>query len=240
MRYKTRRQYKSKKRYGNRRIARRAYKPKLTYRNSARVGAFPPHYNAVLRYAYNTELTTADRGDGTYINNNAMQINGLYDFDYSNVWGNGQPPGFDELSALYSRYRVVAVQVKLTIVNKNANVPVRYINWPSKTSVSSLATADGVELATQPGAGKLHTISSSGGPNKLVIKRYLPIYKAMGTMKRTVLGNDDYSANTTANPGEICYLWHSFSSGDTAAQVDVTLEMKFYTRFERLKLYTDV
>lgn len=228
-----------KKPYSRSRKVRRTRKPRLTYRNAARFGAFPPHYNAVLRYAYNSEITTADRGDGIFVNNSAMLMNSLYDPDYSNIFGNRQPPGFDELAALYGRYRVLAVKVKMTIVNKNANVPARYINWPAKNLLGSLATVNGVDLVTQPYASKLYTISSSGGRNKIVVSRYIPIYRAMGTLKATVLGNDDYSASINASPGETCYLWQSFSSGDTAVQLDCTLEVKFYTRFERLKLFTD-
>lgn len=235
-----RRKYPTKK-YAKRKPSKKTYRRRRRrYTNKSTKGAFPQHYNAILPYCYNTQVTTALVSGNDYVNGSAILLNGLYDTDYSNIWGNRQPPGFDELAALYGRYRVLAAKVKMTIVNKNSNAPVRFIMYPNKNnSLSALTTTPCRELALQPGSSKLITISNSDSSNKYVTSRYFTIAKSMGTLKQTVIGNDDYSAATNANPGELSYLWLVFDSNGVACTLDVTIEIKFYTRWERLRIDLD-
>lgn len=89
---------------------------------------------------YTTPLTLS----GSAITGYVFRANSLYDPDYTSV--GGQPYMYDQLAAIYNRYRVYSMSFKLDIVNTTVDFPVFFSHSAdnvtgSFTTITSAATA---------------------------------------------------------------------------------------------------
>lgn len=220
-----------------RRYAVRARRP-LRRRNNVRAlfgrpvpmannGAFPMVRNCKLVYGVDIPLTT------TTFTGYRLRLGSLYDPDLT---GTGhQPRGFDELAAIYSRYRVYGCAVKITSVISSGVAGTAYLcvqPYPLNSTSNPSSFLEAQEIVNS----RIIPISDS---RKNVFKAYYPSHVALGVTKREFMNNDDYSAAVTTNPVNCGVLHIALASPNqtTTCTATINVIMTFYCQFsERGKL----
>jgi hypothetical protein len=154
-----------------------------------------------------------------------FRANSCYDPDYTGV--GTQPTGFDELSALYTYYRVHAITATAIARSENetATIPLNHA-WVFKSGTSSTSLVDSIGNPFSK-VGAVPT-SSGGFVGKLVTK--LKIRDFFGVDQK-VYASDDYAALVSANPLKPCYL-HYISQDTTEDGSALASNVLFYLDFE--------
>ncbi len=139
-----------------------------------------------------------------------------------------QPNGFDEWSALYTRYRVHASKIKLMLVNNQA-AGVLFSLQPS----DSPSTSGNLSAASGNPYNVTKILGCAQGMDRTVINNYITTKAMRG---ENISQEDDYSAPTTANPARQ-WFWLMINNGTSGNDVDVSvfLEITYYTEFFRRK-----
>lgn len=152
------------------------------------------------------------------------RLNSCFDCDQSGV--GGQPMGYDQWKALYSVYRVVAVEVEVQAVGNGTNAN-------GLLSVAPTDTAGGFLSAEEIG-GLRHAKAAAFSPTQVAKVRALwRIGSLMGRSDETILADPNCSAAVTSNPTSQFYLTIGIESGNAAAgQAMVWTKITYYTRFE--------
>lgn len=152
------------------------------------------------------------------------RLNSCFDCDQSGV--GGQPMGFDQWKALYSVYRVVAVEVEVQAVGNGAAANGLLAVAPTDTN--------GGFLSAEEIAGLRHARGASFSPTQVGKVRALwRIGALLGRSDQTILADPNCSAAVTANPVTQFYLTIGIESGNAAAgQAMVWTKITYYVRFE--------
>lgn len=193
---------------------------------------FPSAYNCKLRYVDTYDLTT----DGvTSLSQYAWKLNSLYDPDSTST--GFQPTYFDQLTEIYQRYRVYAVQYKCTIFNKSSNEPI-FFNLIETNAAS--VSQDPASTSMNTLAGKMYMISSEGSNNVKTITRYAPINRVTGATKSAVRNLANYEGatgnfGTGSDPSELAYLILNVDSITPGVNFIVKMEITFYSTFSQVK-----
>lgn len=162
----------------------------------------------------------------TAMNYYKWSVNSLYDPDYS---GTGhQPRGFDQLSALYSEYRVHAVKFNVVIVSRSSATVPFYggIYWHGGT-VNPPTTKNGVCESNT-------AICKHGTSEKPIrISKYFKIAEIFGRSDATVRGDRDFSAGVGADPTIQAIVSVFGQAEDEATSIDLTFNVtiEFYCEF---------
>jgi len=166
--------------------ARRA--PRSTVNVNRSLQPIPQRYICKLKYAEDVYTTAT----GAY----AMNLNSLYD---PNRTGTGhQPYGFDQLAALYNRYRVIACGWRLTAPSSVGTVQLGSL---PANEVLTLATF--AELKENPRAR--YAVQHVGGNVQIVSgKCYIP--SLFGRSKAQYMADDRYQATVATDPAELAIL----------------------------------
>lgn len=245
--------YKHKKKTSTRRrptTRKRTYKKKASsyrksYRSLARNGMasligrspFPSVMNTKVIYAQSFSLSCSTLATTGAIQN--FSLNGLYDPDVS---GTGhQPYAFDQLMAIYARYKVHGCKIQMTVYDPTEDGMTliwRILN-PGTLSESMATTA--VDYATErPGVGKL--IINNSGNQKVYRSFYIDIGQAAGLTKLQFKADpDNYTGSSSGNPGSGVYLQFAAANTRTGASatVGVRIQATYYATFyERITLPT--
>lgn len=172
---------------------------------------FPRTLAVKLRYSEVDDLTAAIGAADTWV----LRCNSLFDPDFTNV--GHQPYYFDELSALYKRYRVNAIGWRAEFTNLSATVPayVGYTYSNDSNSVTSLSTL------CEAGDGLFRTlnVAGAGSGSSTVMKGYAKIKDLVGQN----IDQSDMQANTTADPALSHFLKFCAQDATTGAgTVDVS------------------
>lgn len=133
-----------------------------------------------------------------------IRANSIFDPDYSNYGGNGQPLAHDQLATLYNMYRVHACSAKLTFSNESG-VSTRICLVPTTAATQFTAMLDACE---QPYAKTRAVAPYTGGPALSSVKGK--------QMSKIMLGgdlDDDEEAAFGASPINEWY-WHCIVSTD--------------------------
>lgn len=176
---------------------RRAKPAKKTYKKRSRyslntsamtVGGFPQRMRVKLVY-------THQYGDTATIGYDIRQynLNSLYDPDRS---GTGhQPMHYDQLTAIYNRYRVLSAKVTISYSLCGANGAIcAVLGSNSDTSITNYN-----ELLEQPIVSS-KTLAYLGDP--VVIVKKFSLAKLSGATRTEYKGSDRYEALTNASPTE--------------------------------------
>lgn len=168
--------------------------------------AFPDRYDCVLKYCTNSSTSAVPSWS-----DNVWNVNSLYDPDSS---GTGhQPRFFDQLAAIYGRYRVVRAHFHLTLRQRAAHGIMANL-IPANTS--ALFTSALSQELTRAGETR---ITSSNAPPLLIRKTILPNAIA-GVSLETYLADDRFAAQVTASPAEVICAHQFVQSLDGTTSID--------------------
>lgn len=183
------------RRYKPRRAARKgkARRGKRTGRKTVVVNRAitPVPQRFLTQHKYSTTFTL-----GSLQNIYRMNLNSLYDPDQT---GTGhQPYGFDQMAALFNRYRVYGVSYQ--VQGYQFNNPIRFgcVATNDSASPSNLATL--VELPRSKTA-----IQINGG-STAKITGYVNLPSLTGRTKAQYMADDRYQAQNNTNPQEALIL----------------------------------
>lgn len=156
------------------------------------------------------------------LNNYAFNSNGLYDPDQT---GTGhQPLGYDQLSAMYSRYRVFKVSWKVVFGNVATN------GAAVRCAVSHV---NGSTIPVRPACfelayGKQGVVGPYGNPLKL--QGSFDLTKLNSDPAKYLI-DDRYAATVTSNPAEVMYiLLSAYPNVSSTCRVSVSFvyHVEFY------------
>jgi hypothetical protein len=150
------------------------------------------------------------------------RLNSLFDPDQTGV--GGQPDGFDQLKALYGRYRVIAVDVEVQCAGQSANGLLAIA--PSDTAGGFLSAEEIAGLRYAKAAAFTAT------QNAKVAARY-HIGKLLGYSDEAMLGNSNVEAAISGNPSFQQYLIVAVEGGTSSTQTqNIWVKLTYYARME--------
>lgn len=177
-------------------------------------------------YSQYVGLAESASGVGAF---HSFRLSDLFDPDLT---GTGQqPPAFDQLSALYTRFRVLAVSIDLSFNNRSGTTGCCVGFFPS--SNSSLPAA-AVSWPAQP-MGK-HQLLSSGvaGPSICRLTARLPIHVVLGMTSKEYLTDLDFSGTPNSSPIRTPYLHvYCFWQSGIVAVVDFLINMRYVVEWSQ-------
>lgn len=182
----------------------------------------PTAVRVPLSFTRRTSMTTAGGSTATQV----FTGNGLFDPDVTGV--GGQPLGYDQWSAFYSRYRCLASSIEVNAttpdITTNDQGIISLVVVPS--TLSSVFTD--IDAAASSPYGKLRIVNGlSGGAGPFrPISSLMETDVIMGVPKAAVLSDDTLQSVTTSNPANPWY-WHIVGQNtDGAAGVVIQLTVK--------------
>ncbi len=192
-------------------------KPKAT-RNSAtnmsgastnNVIAFPRQFNALdpfptqlrRQFTYCT-IVTLTSGNGLLGTQQAFRLNSLYDPDYTGA--GHQPYGFDQMSGLYSKYRVDKVKFELLFTTPGAANDMLCVATVAP-GTSSFLTGAALD-AVQERPDGLWGVCSSSGDRRCALRGAFDLNVVCGVSRAKYEAEDNYSAGVGANPSQDALL----------------------------------
>lgn len=176
-----------------------------------------------LRYSETIARTGLAAYDYVY------NLNGLFD---PNQTGTGhQPKGFDQLAALYQRYRVFATRYKVIFSPNVSSIPVHCIVAPTN---SLTAYVDASDIIEAPFSKNRVSIVYADPPT---ISGFVDLATLNGKSRTAYAADDTTQALVTANPSEQLAL-HVFSEsvdGSTTITTYFTILLEFDVEFSDAK-----
>lgn len=194
-----------------------------------RMDPFPPNYHCTLRYSDAKTLSTGSAVFGTEFQ---YRLNSLYDPDYTSA--GHQPYGYDQMAALYNKYRVKAVRYTLTFTTPGAanDIKCGVVFRPNTTAGIS---SGNVWIVDEDPAGITADLSSSGD-RRAVITGRIEMSKIFGISKTKLMAEDNYSAAVTSNPTNVVYMtfaticYDGTNAVSSSCNVALDFECTFYDR----------
>lgn len=192
------------------------------------ISPFPPTYNARLKYTQSNILTGGTAGVmGT---EQVFRLSSLYDPDFT---GTGhQPYGFDQLAALYKKYMVSDVLVKVTFMNPGVNGVACAATIQSSQDALAL-TGYSPEAVGERSNVWIRPLNATGD-QIVTFQQKVPLNVLEGLTRPQYLADtDNYGANVGSNPT----LWTTLRVADgsfvnaSASAVTVFVELTFDCRF---------
>jgi len=186
------------------------------------VSPIPSRYPAVLGYYGIGTINAAS----SLVGSAGYRANGMFDPDFS---GTGiQPTYYDQMGALYSKYRVYRATVTVNLSNETEETTSVFV-FPS------MANSPGTSLAamsTNRYSKSLTLGPKSGGSG---VKQYVTTYdiaKVWGVDQRTLRSEDDFGALISGNPNNVVYIWIGGRCiGTTATVIRYTIKINFHCDF---------
>jgi len=203
-------------------------KPKTSMKNRGLV----PHYSFSKYYCADEQFVTFRYAGGTNVNATAnyylyqFRGNSPYDPDYTST--GAQPPGFDEWSAMYNRYRVYEYTFVLKVTSLTANAAVRACLW-SVPGGSGAAPVLPTYDAAAGNRASLHGASNTGGPS-LTLTQTMPVYKLWGSAAQAVNADDAFEAAISTNPTRVCWINCIFATSAATGNFAFDWELRMKTR----------
>lgn len=188
---------------------RRAPQPSLVPRP-----LLPPRQTINMTYTDIRALTESVVATGAYY---SYKLNDLFDPDFTGT-GN-QPVGYDQISNIYNRFRVLSVMIDVTyLTTANAAVVGFYPAFQSVLPASAFA------WGCQPYARE--SMVNAGGPAVRLTQR-VNLWDVFKVTKREYLTDADYTHLATSSPARNAYL-HVFLRGfGTLAAPTVPISLRF-------------
>lgn len=151
-----------------------------------------------------------------------MNLNSVYDPNRTGI--GHQPYGFDQLSAIYNRYRVIACSY--VVHAYNGTTPIRFGVLPSNEIP---AIGDMNEVCENPRSR--FAIQLPNGSTQAV-KGSVSIPALMGRTKAQYMADDRFQAAVTANPAELALLnIYAQSLANVNVDVNVTVTLQYTVEF---------
>jgi hypothetical protein len=181
-----------------------------------------PRKFITLKYVENYQITLLT----TVGDQQRMRLNSV--FDPNDTGGGHQPYGFDQLAALYNRYRVWKAKWRVTFSPSSASYPALVI--PTNGAITAITTAATWQAAAEKPYAKSWIQGASGKSQRLSGSIY--INKLTGISSQEYRADDRTGALTSADPGEIVYLYLGIVNPNAnTIIVNFIIEMEFDTEF---------
>lgn len=209
-----------KKQRGKKKGKKRAYRKKgYTMKVMKGVGFIAPRLITRMKYSEEFTLSTLP----TTIGVQQFRLNSVYDPNYTGA--GHQPYGFDQLAALYLRYRVFATKWVIQIGPPNDVVHYSVMPINGAITISTFS-----QIAEYPKA-MVKTSSVGSVPVYFKGKCYLP--RLGGDKKVEYKSDDRFASSVTTNPTEdmrlILSQYNPSTTATTVSRIFVTLV--YYTEF---------
>lgn len=206
-----------KKRYNKKRILRRA--GRLSKLKLNRGSMIPDTTLVKLKYVDFISMTNIG-GIGTY----TYRLNSCFDPDFT---GSGhQPMGFDQWSAFYGHYQVLASRIRVQVLTGNTNVS-GFAIYPS-SNTTALGTY--YESREQP-YSRAKWITNSGSSAHTVLSNYMKVKK----LEARTIDSVNFSAPVNANPVTEKF-WHLVVQSPSASDISslrFDIQIVYYVKFFR-------
>jgi len=203
----------SSRRYGKKRYAK---KQKTTLVNR---GLKPFASRYITKMKYSEAYTLSALNNYTQI----MNLNSVFDPNRTGI--GHQPYGYDQLTPLYNRYRVISASYVINAYSGAA--PIRFGCLPLNEVPSFIN--DMSELCENPRA-KWKVQMPQGSTSILTGKVYLP--SLVGRTKSQYMADDRFQAQTNASPLELAVLFISAQSmGNVNVDTNLTVTIEYLVEF---------
>lgn len=196
-----------------------------TVMSQSRYGFLDPHMYVTLRYSDAFTFTNATLVGSQQI----MNLNSIFDPDRT---GSGhQPYGFDQLAALYNRYRVLSVSWRILFAptsNQAAVAVIVPVNGLLNTAVSSASTFN---TACEIPFARTYAIPNAGSVVTAVSG--IKLNELNGCTLVEYLGDDRFESAVTSSPSEVMTLYIAVYNPTTVTvssevSVQLTYEVDFH------------
>jgi len=191
----------------------------------SRTTPIPDRYFTKLRYSDLGALSFTGLGTPVY---HQYNLNSLYDPDRSG--GGHQPLGFDQLAALYNRYRVYGCKWKIYFTNRDTSYQCEVA---AQSRPNSSVALDMSTIWESPYIKKcILGVEGSGQANKTIFG-YSSIAKVFGVPKLQVKTDDGFAALIGASPAitPILTLYMQNQTTTTSAVVAYRVVLEFLCEF---------
>lgn len=153
-----------------------------------------------------------------------FRLNSIFDPDLTNA--GHQPYGFDQISALYNRYRVQSTRWKF-VITTGSSIPLRCVCVPTNdvlaTTITNLATFN---HACEVPLAKTYTYGGLGAP-AVKMQGSMQLHMLAGVTAKEYT-DDRFSALVSANPSEILLLTAAYyNPGGSAASIIAVYELEY-------------
>lgn len=180
---------------------RRAYRKKPMWKKRGQrttlvntsLNPLPSRFITKMKYA--EAVTVQASGIAGY----KWNLNSLFDPNRSGI--GHQPYGYDQLSALYNRYRVISCRYVVSCISDSVNIAFAVL--PANESLSLIGTVS--EARENPRAKYLVQTPTSGGTLK-VLKGNVYLPALVGATKTAYMADDRYQAIVGNSPTELAIL----------------------------------
>jgi hypothetical protein len=158
-------------------------------------------------------------------------------YDVNPIIGGTTIPGFTELAAFYSFYRVIASSIQARLVNQDSTTAVLCVLVPLNQDPTISPSAATIQSWQMNPYAQQHLISSKGGMDQCTLKHEIATQKMAGT--RGIYFDDSYASQVTTTPANN-WFWAlgvlseggvNFTNGVTF-QVKMNITVQFYDRKE--------
>lgn len=177
---------------------------------------FPARYITKMKYSESFNLTI---GNGW---TQQMNLNSVFDPNRSGV--GHQPYGYDQLTPIYNRYRVISCNYVINCYS--GGVPIRYGCLPCNEAppINNMS-----ELVENP-RSKWAVQFPAGSTTKISGKVYIPAL--VGRTKAQYMADDRYQAQVGQNPGELAILFITAQNmSDISADTTLTVTLNYTVEF---------
>lgn len=208
--------YRKLKRYKNNRRSKRFN----TVKNKMGItGPLSQKISTKLIYETGQIGVTTTTSPGTF----TISLNDMFDPQYA--IGGHQPRGYDEMSAIYGEYRVLAVKVNIYAQALSSGSHV--IGY----AIDGSTTPPGDINSYMEARNKKFKLGTLDRPT--IISCYTSIAKALGVDYRRIRTDDNYRSGIGASPARIPYFHIFFQNNDesTSSGYNVRATITFYTEF---------
>lgn len=197
--------------------AKRAHKRRPLTLNNVVTSLQPFASRFITKMKYAADVSTS--AGGSYFFN----LNSIYDPDRSG--GGHQPYGFDNLAAIYNRYRVISCGWRITTTSGSGSV-VQLGCIPSNSGITPVNFA---ELKEQPRAKYIVQLPGAGAA-VLSGKTYIPTL--VGRTKAQYMADDRYQALVTTDPVEAAVMQvHTANNSGTMSSFIINVMLEYTVEF---------
>ncbi len=216
----SKRRYKKKQRFSRRSRPRFGKNLPMVSRINPRTFGVSQYLYVKLKYCFQEEISNIGGGLTTH----QFRGNSCFDPDFTGI--GQQPRYFDEYSAMYRNYRVMATGVKTRYINRTGTV----------ARMWTYARADSSVLTTKEDLCELNegSVFSTDSRRVVAMKRYFTTKGVFGPHMSETFNT---RATTGNNPVTVWYLNVSILNVDPVGGLDgqLNVDLVFYVRFENPK-----
>lgn len=145
-----------------------------------------------------------------------------------------QPYGYDQMAALYSKYKVLGVTLQVTSAASATSPSMMFVLGQSPTGGVSLSGANAGLTTSRPNVA-VYPCAAAGGPVS-TYRRDFAIHELLGVTKQEFDSNvEDYTAAVGANPAQMPTIQLAESTlssvqSATVSYVSLTFTVQFFGR----------